>query len=873
MTFEENLSPSQRYAAFRKRRAQEKSIVGIFSESLPFEMDDFQRDACSALSNGHNILVAAPTGAGKTVIADFAIYLAQYENVKAFYTTPIKALSNQKYHELVDLYGNDRVGLLTGDMSITPDADIIVMTTEVLRNMLYERSTTLDALRYVILDEVHYLADRMRGQVWEEVIIHLPQTVKIIGLSATVSNVEDFSAWIRSVRGDTTLVMTEKRPVELLQHVMIQESPRKEPEIFDLYRSPNSEKINPSLIQALNNLDQIARSKSKKLEGKPFGYTKKGRKRVSRQNIGPIRHNTPKRWAVIDELDFLDMLPGIYFIFSRNGCDKAVSQCLQAGLELTTEDEVRQIRHIVNEMIDGQLTPDEMKALHFPQFLASLELGFASHHAGMITLFRHIVEALFEKGLIKVVFATETLALGINMPARTVIVEKLEKYNGVGHVSLTPGEFTQLTGRAGRRGIDTIGHALVVDHNGFEPSAMANLASKRVYPLHSSFAPSFNTAVNLLHTHTLEETHATLDKSFAQWEANASADSLYGMIEDTHRIVSDYERAMHCSRGNFAEFMRIRMKISDIEKRDRRVLKTRVFTSDKARKKAFAELDKRLSALRSKEHNHPCKACPDFAEHIRWGHRWARQTRELERLENRFASRTQSVSRHFDRICDVLEHMGYITRDDDFAYTGYLTSKPYQYDASAYSNQHKAQGEKRTELVLTEKGEVLRHIYSENDILLAQCIMDGIFDNLTAEECAAVMSAFIYESRHDSPSEPAHLPGGAKGTIANAISSIKSHDIRIHLIFESFDLDTPSTIDYGLVEIMFNWVTDKPLTEILRSSDLTAGDFVRACKRETDVLRQIANIAQLRGNTQLKDIVLQASDLVNHGIVALNPLD
>ncbi|MDU6640591.1 MAG: DEAD/DEAH box helicase, partial [Alloscardovia omnicolens] len=179
---EEQLSPAQRYAAFQASQKQRKSLTGLFSQSLSFDIDDFQRDACQALENNQNVLVAAPTGAGKTVVADFAIFLAQQRNVKAFYTTPIKALSNQKFHELAAAYGEDRVGLLTGDVSINSEADIVVMTTEVLRNMLYEKSSTLNALGYVVLDEIHYLADRMRGQVWEEVIIHLPDTVKIIGL-------------------------------------------------------------------------------------------------------------------------------------------------------------------------------------------------------------------------------------------------------------------------------------------------------------------------------------------------------------------------------------------------------------------------------------------------------------------------------------------------------------------------------------------------------------------------------------------------------------------------------------------------------------------------------------------------------------------
>lgn len=519
------LSPAQRYAAFKQTQAKQRTVAAEFARSMPFELDEFQMQANDALEAGDNVLVAAPTGAGKTVAADFAIYLAQTRNVKAFYTTPIKALSNQKYHDLVDQYGTDKVGLLTGDTSINSEADIVVMTTEVLRNMLYEHSVTLEALRYVILDEVHYLADRFRGPVWEEVIIHLPKNVNIIGLSATVSNVEDFSEWIESVRGKTTLVMSEQRPVPLEQHVLVQADDHTEPELIDLYRrDANGEQTVKLNAQLINRLDQLDRqAERRKGERRPDKRRAKGKGGRWDDRPHKVERHTPRRWAVVDELNFLDMLPGIYFIFSRNGCDQAVDQCINAGLELTTSDEVQQIRRIVDEMVEGQLSQEDLKALHFSQFRFALEEGFAPHHAGMVALFRQIVERLFEEGLVKMVFATETLALGINMPARCVVVEKLEKFDGTGHVGLTPGEFTQLTGRAGRRGIDTIGHAVVVDHHGFVPATAAALSSKRVYPLHSSFRPTFNMAVNLLNSSDYETARVTLDHSFAQWEANESA--------------------------------------------------------------------------------------------------------------------------------------------------------------------------------------------------------------------------------------------------------------------------------------------------------------------------------------------------------------
>lgn len=438
----EGLSPAERYAAFRKKQRQQQAgsedssaaqdfstsltvfaslekteaVAARFADTLAFALDDFQTEANEALESGRNVLVAAPTGAGKTLVADFAIYLAQEHNVKAFYTTPIKALSNQKYHDLVDKYGSEKVGLLTGDVSINSEADIVVMTTEVLRNMLYEHSTTLNALRYVILDEVHYLADRLRGAVWEEVIIHLPRRVRIVALSATVSNVEDFGKWIASVRGDTALIMSERRPVPLEQHVLVQQDENTEPELIDLYRRDGDGRqnttVNAELAGRLSQLDhQAARRQGGRTQGaQRHGKYKRGKPQREFQSARKPQRHTPRRWAVVDELAYLDMLPGIYFIFSRAGCDQAIEQCLNAGLELTSDDEARRIRRIVDEMVAGQLNRDDLKALGFSQFRFALEQGFASHHAGMVALFRQIVERLFEEGLIKVVFATETLA-------------------------------------------------------------------------------------------------------------------------------------------------------------------------------------------------------------------------------------------------------------------------------------------------------------------------------------------------------------------------------------------------------------------------------------------------------------------------------
>ena len=833
-----SLSPSQRYAAFAKAQRQRASIAARFASTLPFALDEFQSDANAALEEGSNVLVAAPTGAGKTVVADFAIYLAQERNVKAFYTTPIKALSNQKYHDLVEVYGPDRVGLLTGDTSVNSEADIVVMTTEVLRNMLYEHSTTLTALQYVILDEVHYLADRFRGPVWEEVIIHLPKTVKIVGLSATVSNVEDFSRWISSVRGTTKLVISEHRPVPLEQHVIVQADEQTEPEVIDLYRRDGqgnqTTKLNATLVNRLDELDRkAARRRGEQRPDKRRGSGHAPGKRGN--GPSPERH-TPRRWAVVDELNYLGMLPGIYFIFSRNGCDQAVEQCINAGLELTTDDEVARIRRIVDEMVADQLTQEDLKALQFSKFRFALEEGFASHHAGMIALFRQIVERLFEAGLVKMVFATETLALGINMPARCVVVEKLEKFDGTGHVSLTPGEFTQLTGRAGRRGIDSIGHAVVVDHHGFAPATAAALSSKRVYPLHSSFRPTFNMAVNLLNSSDYETARITLDHSFAQWEANESAWQLESQINTLRDAVHGYEEAFRCSHGDFREFISLRMALSDLEKDGRRKLKHEIFLTDEARSKAFEDLDDRIRALRTEEHHHPCRNCPDLQQHLKWGHRWIREMRELNRVQERYDSRTGSVSRQFDRICDVLTNLGYL-------------------------DQH----------VLTSKGRLLRRIYSEHDLELCEAILAGLFDRIDARGLAAVLSSLVYEARRGEGSEPRYYPGGISGHIAIACSRLNTLCASIDALCEDHGLPEIKQPDFGIVDIMYEWADGESLASCLRGTDMTGGDFVRTAKRLADVLQQIA-MAET-GSESLSATAHKAADLVNRGIVAYSGVD
>ncbi|MFK0006301.1 DEAD/DEAH box helicase [Paenarthrobacter sp. NPDC090520] len=598
-------SPSDRYRAAANRTAEAKTYLGAFARSLDFDLDDFQREACRSLQEGRGVLVAAPTGAGKTIVGEFAIYLALQRGLKAFYTTPIKALSNQKFSELAAKYGAANVGLLTGDTTINGEAPVVVMTTEVLRNMLYADSETLGDLGFVVMDEVHYLADRFRGAVWEEVIIHLPSEVQVASLSATVSNAEEFGAWLDTVRGDTDVIVSEHRPVPLWQHVMVGREivdlfagdtsfdeiapPIPDSEVPDLDESEDaaeeraaslakpSKQAGGKVRQALSGQEfevnpellAMARSESRMNFSGRFGHGGRSRRRQDRQREdrnteqrSPVRKAS--RPQVIDSLNRQGLLPAITFIFSRAGCDAAVAQCAASGLWLTTEREQQIIAQRVDEA-SREIPADDLDVLGFWGWRDGLVRGFAAHHAGMLPTFKEVVEKLFADGLVKAVFATETLALGVNMPARCVVLEKLEKFNGEAHVNITAGEYTQLTGRAGRRGIDVEGHAVVLWQPGTDPAAVAGLASRRTYPLNSSFRPTYNMSINLIAQFGRTRAREILESSFAQFQADRSVVGLARQVRGREESLAGYAKSMECHLGDFGEYSRLRRELGDAE--------------------------------------------------------------------------------------------------------------------------------------------------------------------------------------------------------------------------------------------------------------------------------------------------------------------
>ncbi|MGA7149237.1 MAG: DEAD/DEAH box helicase [Microbacterium sp.] len=819
--------PAERYARAREDRTH--PITVAFADSQRFTLDDFQIAGCRALEDGRSVLVAAPTGAGKTIVGEFAVHLAMREpGDKAFYTTPIKALSNQKFRELQDVYGVDQVGLLTGDTNINGSARIVVMTTEVLRNMLYADSPALRGLRYVVMDEVHYLADRFRGAVWEEIIIHLPPSVKLVSLSATVSNAEEFGDWLDTVRGDTEVIVSETRPVPLEQHVLVRGDLLP---LFDDRAGVATAQVNQELMRIRsvkgpsyenNRRAQAANS------ARHSGY-EASRRRPNRGGKRPVRSTNVQRIERLDRPDVVELLgranllPAIFFIFSRAGCDGAVQQVRRAGVRLTSPEERAEIRAIVEDRT-RTLLEEDLEVLGYWDWLDNLERGVASHHAGLLPAFKEVVEELFQRKLVKVVFATETLALGINMPARTVVLEKLEKFNGEARVAITSGEYTQLTGRAGRRGIDVEGHAVIQWTEGLDPQAVAALASRRTYPLNSSFRPTYNMGVNLIDQFGRVRAREILESSFAQFQADRSVVGLARQVREQEESLAGYEKAMTCDRGDFTEYSSIRRELSDLEKLNRKDATASRATRDKRHRE--------LGVLRRRLQRHPCHSCPDRENHARWGERYWQLKRTIDKIRQQIQTRTGTVARIFDRVVDVLDELDYVRVTDEGA----------------------------TEL--TPAGRTMRRIYGERDLLVAESLRRGLWKDLDVPSLAALACSLVYEPRRDDggPGER-RLP---RGPFRAAFAATNDLWQRLDDLEREHQLPGSEPVSASLAEAMHMWARGGMLEYVLQEADMAAGDFVRWSKQTIDLLDQLSIVA----DGPLATTARQALDAVRRGIVA-----
>lgn len=892
-------SHAANYAAAKARAAFARSEAARFAAGFEFELDDFQLQGCQALEAGRGVLVAAPTGAGKTVVGEFAVHLALARGVRVFYTTPIKALSNQKYADLVARYGAQKIGLLTGDSAINGDAPVVVMTTEVLRNMLYANSRAVDNLGFVIMDEVHYLADRFRGPVWEEVIIHLPDRVQIVSLSATVSNAEEFGQWLAEVRGDTEVVVSELRPVPLWQHMAVGTK------LYDLYSHRASAKqnpLNPALLSAYTR-----------------AFPSVGRGGLRRAVGGRYQ-----RSELVTELDNLGLLPAIVFVFSRAGCDAAVEQLLAAGVRLTNKSE----RALIDQHLQAavaSLPSADLAVVGFDSFAAALREGIAPHHAGLLPVFKETVERLFSAGAIKVVFATETLALGINMPARTVVIESLRKWDGSAHVQLSAGEYTQLTGRAGRRGIDVEGHAVVVARSETKPELVSQLASRRTYPLRSAFQPTFNMAVNLLSKLTREQARAVLRQSFAQFQADRSVVGVARQVRTHEQVMAEHADAMVCHLGDFGEYALLRQELADAEKAAsrQRSLAVRKQAADSLRQARRGDVvqfrharreslgvvlahtetregdsllqvvteDARLKRLGLIE----CPAGVQVIGRVRVprgtsGRRpqerrdLAAAARELRRStalnkrqisaenDNRIEELRAQLRAHPCHGCGEREvHArrarqwvrARVERDrllaNVEARTGGIVGQFDQVCAVLQDFDYLDQAGQ-----VTAAGQMLARIYGERDLLIAECLRAGIWEGLEAAELAAVISSCVFEARAQEM-RPGPVP--PRATVALKATAAKARQVAATCV--SHGLQPPELIDDGIAHAVWRWAQGANLAQCLTQSEITPGDFVRWVKQVLDLLEQLVNAAP---TPELSERAWQAVRALRRGVVAWSGL-
>jgi ATP-dependent RNA helicase HelY len=874
-----------------------------FAARYPFDLDDFQVEAIDALDSGESVLVAAPTGSGKTVVAEFAVERALDLGSKAFYTTPLKALSNQKFGDLVARYGAARVGLLTGDNSINSEAPVVVMTTEVLRNMLYEKSPTLLGLSSVVLDEVHYLQDPYRGAVWEEVLIHLPLSVPVVCLSATISNAEEFGEWIGTLRGPTRVVIEERRPVPLEHHYLIGH------ELHPMHVQQDGELIPNPYIVSLDQQEVRYRTYYRRSSGVAQ------HQRIPRPREGYRRVYVPRREEVVEVLAQNEMLPAIYFVFSRAGCDRSVEWLMDAGIRLTTREEADRIREFADMRV-AWMAEEDLETLGFYEFREALSAGIAAHHAGMLPVFKETVEELFKAGEVKVVFATETLSLGINMPAKTVVIEDLWKFSGERHELLTPGEYTQLTGRAGRRGIDEIGHAVVVFQRQVPFERVASLASTRTYELSSSFRPSYNMAVNLVRNYTRDQAHHLLNSSFAQFLADRGVVALEREIERDTADLAGYREQMHCHLGDFAEYWRLREKAEQIREEARKG-RERVRTDavrhalaalrpgevifvPRARRRGLAVVlssregrptvlaqDRKFFRLSVRDFEEPPIVLTKIPLPRSGSARSARYRRDLaarlvaldvrppKQARDRVDARAQReaarleelASRHPCHACpERPTHERWAVRASQVEQRLRGIERRVKTRTETLARQFERVlgvleelGYVR-EFALLPKGEVLSRIYGEGDILVAEALGDGLVTGLSPAETASLVSTVVYESRE-------RVPRHADMPTAETTQRYQRWDRlwrRIRRSEDSHHVELCRELEAGFATPVFQWAEGKPLQDVLAETGMAPGDFVRNCKQLLDLLRQIEEVA----SGQTAELAHQAIESVNRGVVS-----
>jgi ATP-dependent RNA helicase HelY len=769
------------------------AAIGAFEASLPFALDHFQREAIDKLERSRGVLVAAPTSSGKTLVAEYPMWrclLAPGElrraQARVIYTSPLKALSNQKYHDLSERYGAANIGLVTGEHTINDGAAIVVMTTEILRNVLYDEPARLDLVSDVVLDEVHYIDDYPRGTVWEEIIIEAPAHVRLIGLSATISNVEEVAAWMRGLRGDIGTVVRTERPVPLEMWLSI--SNRLEP-LFDA----RGRVARRTLEMAQNETMHEAR----------FRYMR--------------RAPDNDLFRVIEELRGRAMLPAIYFIFSRRGCAEALGRCVVHGLDLTDRDEKEAIDARYGELMQRIEDRDERSLFRTAIDIHALRNGVAMHHAGMLPSAKEAVERLFIEGLVKVVFATETLSLGLNMPARACVVSSFTKFDGTGFHSLTAGELTQLMGRAGRRGIDPVGHGVILKEADVDVRDIYDAAIGGEMSVDSKFAPTYTMVLSLLRTRTVERAEELLDKSFGQYQNVQRADhwsekrgNLEERLADLRRRVFRHPRVA-CTERTLTTHLALTESVEELQSSVRRAKREHWRDSRRGRSSGrgadpgqrFEAMRRELRDKQQRLDNSPCRTCPFLGEHRahRYEMRGIEETLEGGEAELEWAR--HRYRREFHALRSVLHDAGFLEAD-----------APNQLGLLAAS------------------------LFGENALLVADAIVAGHLEPLDPAELAAALVSLVAEDRGRDRPQPSrhHFPTPRvevahrrlRGSLQRLVALEREHGVQTL---------RPLSLDY--INAAHQWASGTPLVDIETPAANDIGDVVKAMKNLYSMLRQM----------------------------------
>ena len=857
-------------------------LLEQFRARYPFPLDDFQLEAIRAIEAGQSVIVSAPTGAGKTLVAEFAIHRALATGKRIAYTTPLKALSNQKFNDFTRALGAETVGILTGDVKVNPHARVLVMTTEILRNALY--GSGLDDLGYIVLDECHYMGDEGRGTVWEEIIVNAPTDVLLVGLSATVANVKEIADWISIVHRPIVPIFHPHRPVPLSYAVA------------DLAGEVHA------IAEVRNGRARLVGDESRGPDARGRWYT--------RRVVDPV--------VLIAELEARGWLPAIYFIFSRAGCERAMDDVLAEGKSLLTPAQADEVDRAIDELVQESPTVAE-SALNATVFQA-LRLGVGLHHAGILPSLKRLIELSFERGLCKVVFATETMSLGIHMPARSVVLQGVTKRTDRGFRALSHNELTQMAGRAGRRGIDPEGTCVIAldARDGVED--LVRVVDGSPEPIESQFKLGYGSAALLLGTGAPPEAlRRRIESSFGQYQNLKRIREMEGEVRSLEAALAEVKRyAAPC--GDFPRIGRYRRARQEAEARrqalgrggrrgergvaeaetgrlalvrrkggpglalilgthsirGRRVLidallphgavvrvksgvVKRIFWATpplhvprdldrtgrdgRGLRHLAAELG-RLSVTELVERERAqgpeaaiaaieCHRCPWGAEP-----RCDREWRELETLTERLGARQRALEQfrsaywqEFLRVVDVLEQFGAV-RDRR----------------------------------LEPRGRLIAGLRHDNELLVAEGLFRGVFADLTASEAAAVASALIEEARSGDTAIARNFLK-KRSRLRRKLDQLAGLAKTIHEAQRARHLQMPLAVHAGFMPAVYRWAggEDDWGAIVEESFGGHEGDLIRAMRRLIDLLRQLAEGPEVPPDTAR--LLAQAARIVDRGIV------